>query len=652
MMLESDGNQSLSIGKNVATIRRRRGLTLDGLSELSSVSRASISALENGADNPRVQTLWNLADALGVNFGTLIGDSQGERVLDDDGASVQLIDRQTSPKIVEAYLLELPAGIVRNARPHVSGVHEHVVVLTGELLTGPSDGPSLLTPGQSISFAADVPHIYSAERTNTRAIVTVVYPRLDDASWPDQELNWPRSKADWESVVSLVERASIEVQNGLGINVKAFRHLGQVSFEKAEKELREKIATIPSNPAVRRFIITQNAPGILSLYRTPQMTSLPFSDGSVKGDLTSRCLKLAHYATARPGTYDLDLIHRTVSETSSLTESALAAEILTRNGTPTVPLGVGRVEHSWETGDTDAERLFEARIDVDAYEAYELVHPAYARQTLTLACYLPVKDGLKILDVGTGPGLPLAMLRELRPDMHALAVDPSQVAVQHLTRRFSEDPAVEIRQASITELERSNNGFEAAVSIGASHHLDTSAFLAAIREQMKHGGRVLIADEMISGFSSREEREAALIRHHLWYILDTLVEIPKGAHKGDVQLAQRLAQVLPEAIGMAYSDRSKAARRTIRDLFEEVMAIERPMQPSHPLAVFSRFHLLELQALIAGFDYEVEQKTSPLRFKALARRNGFEITNHHRIYATDGDGFNDAGTHLLVMEAV
>jgi len=244
------------------------------------------------------------------------------------------------------------------------------------------------------------------------------------------------------------------------------------------------------------------------------------------------------------------------------------------------------------------------------------------------------------------------MLRELRPDMQAVAVDPSQVAVQHLTRRFAEDPAVEIRQASITELERGNDGFEAAVSIGASHHLDTSAFLAAIREQVRHGGRVLIADEMVSAFSNREEREAALIRHHLWYILDTLVELPKGAHKGDIQLAQRLAQVLPGTMGMAHSDRSKAARRTIRDLFEEVMAIERPMQPSHPLAVFSRFHLLELQALIAGFDYEVEQKTSPPRFKALARTNGFEIANHHRIYATDGDSFEDAGTHLLVMEAL
>lgn len=651
-MLETGGNRTWSVGQNVAAIRRRRGLTLDGLSELSSVSRASISALENGADNPRVQTLWNLADALGVNFGTLIGDSEGERILDDDGASVQLIDRQTSPKIVEAYLLELPAGITRNAKPHVSGVHEHVVVLSGELLTGPSDGSSLLTSGQSISFAADVPHIYSAGRTTTRAIVTVVYPRLDDGTRPDQELNWPQSKADWEAVVSLIARATIEVQNGLGVNYPTFNLPAKISVEKAASELRKMVATVPSSPTVRRFVITGNAPGILSLYRAPQMTRLPPAGRPVEGNLTKRCLELAEHVNVRPGTRDLDRIHRIVCKTSSLTESALAAEILTRNGMPTVPLGVGMIDPSQHVGDAESERLFEARIDVDAYEAYELVHPAYARQTLALACYLPVTKGLRVLDVGTGPGLPLAMLRELRPDMQVLAVDPSRVAVQHLARRFAEDPAVEILQTSITELERSEDGFETAVSIGASHHLDTSAFLAAIREQIRPGGRVLIADEMISAFGSREEREAALIRHHLWYILDTLVEVPQGAHKGDIELAQRLARELPETMGMAHSDRSKAARRTIRDLFEEITSIERPIQPSHPLAVFSRFHLLELQALIAGFDYEVEQKTSPPRFKALARANGFEVANHHRIYATEGDSFEDAGTHLLVLEAV
>ena len=167
-MLEADSNRSWSVGQNVATIRRRRGLTLEGLSELSLVSRASISALENGADNPRVQTLWNLADALGVNFGTLIGDNEGERVLDGDGASVQLIDRQTTPKIVEAYLFELPAGIARNARSHVAGVQEHVVVLTGELLTGPSDGPSLLTPGQSVVRGGCAAYLFGRARQHAR----------------------------------------------------------------------------------------------------------------------------------------------------------------------------------------------------------------------------------------------------------------------------------------------------------------------------------------------------------------------------------------------------------------------------------------------------------------------------------------------------
>ncbi|WP_412852005.1 methyltransferase domain-containing protein [Ectothiorhodospira shaposhnikovii] len=651
-MLETDSKRVWSIGQNVATIRRRRGLTLDGLAELSSVSRASISALENGADNPRVQTLWNLADALGVNFGTLIGDSKDECVVDDDGASVQLIDRRTSPKIVEAYLLELPAGVSRNARPHVSGVHEHVVVLAGELLTGPAEGPSLLKAGQSASFAADVPHIYSAERASARAIVTVVYPLQEDGARPDLELNWPRSKVDWEEVVSLMARATIEVQNGVGINTKRFQLPAQLSPAKAVSELRRRIATVPHSPAVRRFVLTGSAPGILSLYRAPQMARLPTATESLKGNLADRCLKLADLATARFGSCDLDRIQRSVSETSSLMESALAAEALTRHGRPTVPLGVGTIEHSREPDDATARRLFEARIDVDAYEAYELVHPAYARQTLALAGYLPVTEGLRILDVGTGPGLPLAMLRELRPDLQALAVDPSEVAVQHLTRRFAKDPAVEIQQTSITELDPPNQGFEVVVSVGASHHLDTSTFLAAIRDQVRNGGRVLVADEMISAFSDCEGRQAALIRHHLWYILDTLVELPKGSHKGDIQLAKRLAEVLPEALGMAYSQRSDAARHTIRDLFEEVTEIERPMQPSHPLAVFSRFHLLELQALIAGFDYEVEQKTSPARFKALARTNGFEIMEHHRIYATDGDGQEDAGTHLLVMEAV
>ncbi|MFD2441084.1 helix-turn-helix domain-containing protein [Paracoccus kondratievae] len=93
-------NPSLSsaLGSKLSQLRRKRGLTLDGLAELSLVSRAAISALEQGNGNPRVQTLWNLADALGVNFSTLLDDTTETIVSDEDGIRVRLLERQTSPR--------------------------------------------------------------------------------------------------------------------------------------------------------------------------------------------------------------------------------------------------------------------------------------------------------------------------------------------------------------------------------------------------------------------------------------------------------------------------------------------------------------------------------------------------------------------------
>ena len=186
-MLEPKPNRTTAIGRNLADIRRRKGLTLDRLAVLSSVSRASISAIERGADNPRVQTLWNLADALGVNFGTLVGNDGDERVVDDDGVSVRLIQRDAGRKVVEAYLMEIPAGVARNAEPHVPGVTEHIVVLSGAMTAGPSSGTSLAEAGQSISFEADAPHIYAAGSEGARAIVTVVYPGSEDGDGPDRQ---------------------------------------------------------------------------------------------------------------------------------------------------------------------------------------------------------------------------------------------------------------------------------------------------------------------------------------------------------------------------------------------------------------------------------------------------------------------------------
>lgn len=651
-MIDSiETKRATRIGANIARARQRRGLTLDGLAELSLVSRATISALENGHANPGVQTLWSLADALGLNFTALLGDDPASALIEEEGVTVRLVERQTTPPLIETYVIELPRGESRQAKPHAAGVIEHVVVLAGEMRTGPTARPQTLSPGQSMSFPADTDHLYAAGHENCRALVSVVYPQITSGA-PDHDLPWPASESDWDAVTAILNRVTVEVQNGLGVNVTTLRAspLGDVPVDGLER-LRRHVEDLPRSPTIRRFLLASPDPAVVTLYRGSRMQDLGLRPESMSRDLASRCWELARQAVQRVAADDANRLAEIARAPGAIIEAALAAEALTRAGRPTVPHGVSVQTALTDRRSSDGVRLFEDRIDVDAYEAYELVHPAYARQTLAVAGALPATDHLRILDVGTGPGLPLAMLRELRPDLQGLAVDPSDVAVAHLARRFASDKQVEIRQASITDLAAPEIPFQCAVSIGASHHLDTTAFLSAIRGQLANGGRLIIADEMLAPFKTRKQRQAALIRHHLWYILDTLVSLPEGSHPGDAILAQKLREDLPTAQALAHTDQTEAAISKIRSLYEELTLLERPDTPSHPLAVFSRFHLLELQALVAGLDYEIEQKTYPARFLALARCCGFELTAHQRIYGTDGDDELDAGTHLFVLEA-
>ena len=656
MAFATDSPPSQTIGDNIARLRRRRGLTLDGLADISLVSRAAISALEQGGGNPRLQTIWSLADALGVQFSQLLGDDDREPVTDQNGISVRLLERQSVPQMVEAFLLELPPEASRHAKPHVPGVREHVVVLAGEMRVGPERAPSLLRCGQAIHFAADVPHLYAAGDKPCRAMVTVVYPEFGaGASAPDHDLHWPRSHAEWQAADGILIRAAIDVQNGLGVCRTTFRTAVPVNRQ-AKATLVQRVADLPVSPAIRRYVSVPTDPTVITLYRTPPLSSLGERPKTLDTDLARRCWALAVQAQQHWADREIASLATRATGPGLMIETTLAAEVLTRNGRPTVPWGVGspRCSESVCQGD-GAGRRFEARIDVDAYGAFELVHPAYARQTLAVAAALPHLPGapaFNLLDVGTGPGLPLFMLKELRPDIRAVAVDSSPAAVSQLRERFKGDPSIAIRLSSITDLDPPAAPFPCAVSIGASHHLDTAAFFSAIRRQMAQGGHLIVADEMIAPFTSRDERHCQLIRHHLWYVMDTLVTLPQAADTAEIQLAEILRDVLPLASAFAHGSDATMATRMVREVFEAVNELPLPREISHPLAAFSRFHRLELQALVAGFDYEIEQKTTASRLIALAASCGFALQRHQRIYATDGDGPYDAGTHLFVMEAV
>lgn len=102
------------------------------------------------------------------------------------------IERETAQRRVEAYLVEIPAAVVRRAAAHAEGVREHVTVLAGSLTVGPAAQPLLLGVGPSAQFDADVPHVYQAGAVSCRAIVTVVYPLPGGGATAfDHVLDWP-----------------------------------------------------------------------------------------------------------------------------------------------------------------------------------------------------------------------------------------------------------------------------------------------------------------------------------------------------------------------------------------------------------------------------------------------------------------------------
>lgn len=60
------------VGMNVARLRREQGLTQEEVAERSGFSQQYLSSLERGQRNPTVITLYELAQALGVDHWILV----------------------------------------------------------------------------------------------------------------------------------------------------------------------------------------------------------------------------------------------------------------------------------------------------------------------------------------------------------------------------------------------------------------------------------------------------------------------------------------------------------------------------------------------------------------------------------------------------
>lgn len=165
--------------------RKARGLSLDAVAKLSGVSRSMVSQIERGESSPTVATLWNLTQALQVDFAGLLEGraAPGIEVVRANaapviggrgqGLTIRILSPAEAVGVHEVYDLRFGADGTLDSEPHSAGCREHLTVIEGQIRVISGNEDSLLGPGDTARYPADRPHAIAAQNGPARALLIV-----------------------------------------------------------------------------------------------------------------------------------------------------------------------------------------------------------------------------------------------------------------------------------------------------------------------------------------------------------------------------------------------------------------------------------------------------------------------------------------------
>jgi transcriptional regulator with XRE-family HTH domain len=160
----------MTLGEKIKFFRENKGLNLSELAKKAGVAKSTLFKIEENKTNPTINTVWAIAEVLGVPFGELVGEGE----IKGEGVSVVLIEKTDE---FESYKMNLKSGAEYIAKPHFAGAVERVYVLNGGVKVGSIDDMKVLHSGDTHEFRADITHIYAAI-TSATLIVTIYYPQV------------------------------------------------------------------------------------------------------------------------------------------------------------------------------------------------------------------------------------------------------------------------------------------------------------------------------------------------------------------------------------------------------------------------------------------------------------------------------------------
>ena len=182
------------LGNNIRRIRKEKGITIQDLATATGLSPSFISRMERGDLNPSIASVKKLADALGIQVGSLFQEDSTEAANDNEESMVVRKGRRRKivypGQKVSEYLLtprvsdigiEFILGIIESGGTSGTETYNHsgeecIFVLTGELTIYVNERVFVLNEGDSIHFYSNNPHRWENRGTETVQAVWAVTP--------------------------------------------------------------------------------------------------------------------------------------------------------------------------------------------------------------------------------------------------------------------------------------------------------------------------------------------------------------------------------------------------------------------------------------------------------------------------------------------
>jgi len=185
MALYQSNAVSVDVGTRLRELRELRGISMRALATKSGLSANALSMIERGKTSPSVSTLYKLADALGVSITAFFGtENEKQQVIflkSDERIRIPFsrgvfegLGGERFAGRVEPFVLTLESGA--NSGPHsmTHTGHEFVFCLRGELEYAVEKNVFLMSPGDSLLFAAQLRHKWkNPGRTVANALVVL-----------------------------------------------------------------------------------------------------------------------------------------------------------------------------------------------------------------------------------------------------------------------------------------------------------------------------------------------------------------------------------------------------------------------------------------------------------------------------------------------